>query len=59
MKKKTYRDVKGKLMQLLESVLSVSWRDFNKSCNDTLLKVGKNGTQMKSQINDTLNRQVV
>ena len=41
LKRKTYRDMKGKLIQLLESVLSVSWCDFNKRCEDFLREVGR------------------
>ena len=41
LKRKTYRDMKGKLIQLLESVLSVSQRGLNKSCKDSPRQVGK------------------
>ena len=41
LKRKTYRDVKGKLIHLLESVLLVPQHDFNKSCKDFLRREGK------------------
>ena len=57
--KESLQSVKGKLIQLLESVLSVSYVTSTKAAKILFEKWKRNDAQMKSQINDAWNRQVI